>query len=132
MTHIVISNDTSEGSHSIAENVVDINIKSGSGDLSRDLPQILWSTLPFENESSNRSITRGTTLISKTNPMIGESPGLILTAINTHPPLLARLPLINADVVANNDIRQSLVSISNQKDGAHGDRQSIKMVYLAA
>jgi hypothetical protein len=119
MARIVIPDDTSEGSHTIAENANDINIRSGNIDHSADSSQMSHNTLLFEDELPNRNKTS----ITNANPTTGESPNSTITAINTQPPLLARLPPINTDVITKNNPRQLIVSTSNHKsevsDGGH-------------
>ncbi len=55
--------------------------------------------------------------------MTGESPNSTITAVNTQPPLLARPPPINTDVITKNNPRQLIVSTLNHKsevsDGGH-------------
>ena len=55
MARIVIPDDTSEGSHPIAENANDINIQSGNVDHSGDSSQMSHNTLLFEDELPNRN-----------------------------------------------------------------------------
>ena len=115
---IVIPDDTSEGSHTIAESANNINIQSGNVDLSGDSSH---NTLLFEDGLPNRNKTS----ITNANPTTGESPNSTITAVNTQPPLLARPPPINTDVITKNSPRQLIiiVSTSNHKsevsDGGH-------------
>ena len=55
--------------------------------------------------------------------MTGESPNSTITEVNTQPPLLARPPPINTDVIIKNNPCQLIVSTSNHtsevNDGGH-------------
>lgn len=64
VARIVIPDNTSEGSHIMAENVGDIHIQSGNDDFSGDLSQTLSNILVFKDDLSNGNKT----LITNANP----------------------------------------------------------------